>query len=521
MTQNFVLAPVIESAFKEESFDYLNKIIAQHRLKAPDERTLSFYQHEIPRYINRLILLGIYVCTFLWVILKNNAKIFKDFFLEERSALSLGILRIVTLSLILYINFPASVNNLIALGSGAIVPPLGWNTDLIFFITQPAFAYSLNIFFIIFCLGSLFGLYTRTMLIGATITGFFVMGIPQFYGKIDHYHLLWHVLLILSMSRAGDSLSIDAWKRQLPQINLNTSIYYGVPLKIVMILIGLGYFFPGFWKFVFSGFDWIFSNNLQLKMHSKWLDLGGWTPAFRIDQYPLLYQAGALFTVAVELGFIFALFFKKVRSIFVLAAFGFHLMVYYFMKIPFFSTMALFVIFINWQKIFTSASYSSKKASIPKKSDSFFFRKFTWVGTFLITGYLISGSLLINSWPFAVYPTFASIESDTVPTLYIEAINEKSGHVEASTIPLLNDTFTDQFSSTSRLRGYIREIINSQNQNSAYFGTLEKIFSKEYLSENNQTTDSINIHFYQIRLNTNPDPKQRSFTKEKLLYTSK
>ena len=107
------------------------------------------------------------------------------------------------------------------------------------------------------------------MLFGAVTTGFFVMGIPQFFGKIDHYHLLWYSLLIVSVSNSGNSLSVDNWMKKISQINHDKAIQFGLPLKIIMLLIGITYLFPGVWKITFSGLEWAFSNNLKYKLYSK------------------------------------------------------------------------------------------------------------------------------------------------------------------------------------------------------------------------------------------------------------
>lgn len=507
-----VFVPLIESAFKGDSFEYINNILAQHRLKNPEVRDLPFYIEEVPKYVNRLILLGIYTLTFLWAILKNNFDLFKRFIFKERSALSLAILRISVLSLILYINFPSIANKVVLLGTEAIIAPFGWPKNIISLLINAEFTYLSGLLFHFFCIGALLGIFTQKMIVGAALTGFFAIGIPQFFGKIDHHHILWHVLLILCFCRSGDSLSIDAWRKQLPQINLKESVQYGLPINLVMILIGLVYFFPGFWKFAFSGMEWIFSDNLQLKLHSKWLDLNGWTPLFRIDRYPFLYQTGALATVIIELGFIVALFFKRARWIFAIAAFGFHVSVYYFMKIPFFSTMVLYVVFINWKAVVTTLSGQHFQEKFNTPTHSSFFRKYALIGIFLVSGYLLTGALLINSWPFAVYPTFASIETDTIPTVYIEALNENDETI-ASTIPLLDSSFQNAFESTPRLRGFLREIVLAEENNEEQLNTVKNIFTQTYSKNFNYRK----INIYYIRLNTNPDNPVPIFSKEQLI----
>ncbi|MDR9418366.1 hypothetical protein [Gracilimonas sp.] len=355
------------------------------------------------------------------------------------------------------------------------------------------------------------------MMIGATLTGFFIMGIPQFFGKIDHYHILWYVLLILSVSPIGHCLSIDSWRNNIPQINGVKSSNYGVPIKIVMILIGLSYFFPGFWKFSISGFEWAFSENLKFKLYSKWLMLDGWTPFFRIDHYPFLYQSAAFMTLVIEIGFIFALFYKKIRPLFVIGALGFHVSVWYFMKNPFFSLMVLYVIFINWSKVFafisnTLKNFNLSEVEVLNKPKSYL--KYFIVGGFLIFGNVATGSLLIDSWPFGVYPTFASIESATVPSILIQAENENS-EVVSESIPLLDANFKNEFNSVVRLRGYLGNLLNANTPEPQSYRALADIF----YDSKNLNPDNYTLKFYKIRLSTNPDKSSKVNQKQELLYS--
>ncbi|MAO65624.1 MAG: hypothetical protein CL666_11555 [Balneola sp.] len=516
LVQAFILLPLVEAAFQGDSFEYLNQIIAQHRLKNPDVRNLAFYRSQVPVYINRLIFLAAYTTIFLWVLIKDNFKVIRAFFNEEKSAFSLGILRVVVFSLILYINFPVSISELSHLGTDSLSPPLGWPDSLAAFLIQPIVSSTLSVLFTTFCIGGLIGFYTRYMIIGATITGLFVMGIPQFFGKIDSYHILWHTLVIMSFSNAGDSLSVDAWRKNLPQFNIEKATKYAIPINLIMILIGLGYFFPGIWKFTFSGFEWAFSDNLMLKMHSKWLDIGAWTPSIRIDRYPFLYQSGAFSTLILELGFLFGIFFKKTRAFFLILAFTFHLFVDIFMHILFASTMVMFVAFLPWQQILASLPLDLNFTGSKNSQSTFYKKGLKFTGIVIIAGYLITGSLLIKTWPFALYPTFASLESSTIPSILIKGYDNE-GTLVASTIPLLNEHFKEEFgSSGARLRGYMQNIINSSNRDSTKYQPLIAAFLSDF---EQSPQDIAEITFYQIRLSTHPDSLGDKYTVVEKMYS--
>lgn len=514
LAENLILIPLLEAAYNGESFEYLNKLITHHHLKNPDVRNLEFYQTEAPKYINRILFLTLSSTLLLWIVFKNNFLIFKEFLFEKKSGFSISVLRISIIGLIIYINFPVTAYEISSLGAESIVPPMGWSKGLISLLINEYVVISLSVLFYIFCLGGLLGIYTNFMLRGAAIVGFFIMGIPQFFGKIDHYHSLWHVLLVLSFSNSGNSLSIDSWRKKLPQINLNKSTLFGFSSKIIMILIGLSYFFPGFWKFTFSGLEWAFSNNLQLKLHSKWLDLDGWTPFFRIDRFPILYQSAAFSTMIIELGFIFALFFKRTRLVFIIGALSFHISVAYFMRISFFSLMVLYVVFVNWDWII--------KTFLPKKNylegvieSTKLDKKVIWVSGILVLGNLISGATLINSWPFALYPTFASIESETVPSILITGVDQDGNKIH-ETIPFLDKKYREEFTSSSTLRGYIDNLIKSGTGNTENFSVLAQIF----INSNKLESKIVSVRFYKIRLNTNPDSVARVNEIQELIFES-
>ena len=84
-----------------------------------------------------------------------------------------------------------------------------------------------------------------------------------------------------------------------------------MPLRFVQLLLGLIYFFPGFWKVWWGGLDWVLSENLKFQMYLKWMEVSSWTPFFRLDQYPLLYKSAAIAAVAFELSFIFLIFLPR------------------------------------------------------------------------------------------------------------------------------------------------------------------------------------------------------------------
>lgn len=213
--------------------------------------------------------------------------------------------------------------------------------------------------FLISCFTALIGLFSRSSALISVLTGLYVLGIPQFYGKINHYHhLLWFALL-LALSPCGDVLSIDSLflaRKRAKDNDISPpkmSNRYGIPLRLSWILIGLVYLFPGYWKVATSGLEWAFSNNLQMRLYQKWFAIENFVPLLPIDRYAIIYQTSAFVTLIFEIGFIIFIFFPRIRWITLLTGQMFHFMTLFFMGIPFINLQICYVVFFEWNTIFT------------------------------------------------------------------------------------------------------------------------------------------------------------------------
>ncbi|MEO9884617.1 MAG: hypothetical protein ABJR05_03675 [Balneola sp.] len=502
-----VAIPVIKAAYNGDSFDYLNDLLQKHKLRNPTVRNLAFYSNEVSSYINRFILLFSGSLFLIFLIVRNNYKKAKDFFNAPESSFKVDILRIVIFGFLLYINFPNTINDLLSNPNTSTFSIPGWSKGLIDLILTNPIPQLLGIAFTVFCFGALIGIFTRKMIIGAVITGFFIMGIPQFFGKINHYHFLWHVILILSFARPGISLSVDSYLKNKSFKHSEYLRINSLAIKFIMIIIGLIYFFPGFWKIVFSGSEWIFSENLKFRMHSNWIVRDGWLPFFRVDHYPFLYQSAAFFTILIELGFIFALFFKKIRPYFVLGAFFFHLSVFFLLNISFVGLMIIYLIFIDWDKILNLSPKNYPKTL--KKSS----KKLQYVALLVIGFNILTGFTLINSWPFSVYPTFASVETNSTPSILVQEIDTNKNVIK-EVIPLLDENYINEFVSQTRLSGFILQTLTSKTKKQDGISILKNIYRDSYSSK---IPDSL-LKVYKIRLSTNPDlPNRQKILERKLI----
>ena len=105
------------------------------------------------------------------------------------------------------------------LPEAALVPPPGWGWLLSFLPPKPYLVEGLFRLFQLCCIAGLLGIFTRTAAVGASIIGLYVLGVPQFFGKIDHYHFMWWFTVLLAASPSGHALSVDAARRTMSPEN--------------------------------------------------------------------------------------------------------------------------------------------------------------------------------------------------------------------------------------------------------------------------------------------------------------
>ena len=199
------------------------------------------------------------------------------------------------------------------------------------------------------------GLWTRPAAAASALLAVYVLGVPQLFGKVHHYHhLVWFAALLAS-SRCGDALSCDAlvaaWRRADRGMTEppGPSRAYALPARFVWVLMGLIYFFPGFWKWWTSGIDWVLGDNLKYHLYAKWTEINGWLPAWRVDQQPLVYQLLAVGTIAFELSFLWLVFVPRLRPALAASGVAFHEGIKRTMQIRIFWTLqACYVTFVNW-----------------------------------------------------------------------------------------------------------------------------------------------------------------------------
>ncbi len=344
---------------------------------------------------------------------------FRAYLSESGSALNLALLRILTCVLLLL--YAPTFRFVTTLPATLPFPPLGFGWLVKLTTTNPVVVGALWCAFMAACVAGAVGLWSRPSLWVVGLLSVYVLGLKYCFIKVDHdlIHLPYAALL-LANSPCGDVLSLDwlrrrgaGWSCFRPDARAESNSY-ALPLHYLWLLIGLGYFFAGFWKVAFCGLEWAISDNLRNTLWEYWAYNEDFRPLFRLDQYPLLCRLSALGTLMFELGFIFALPFRRFRPWLCVLGIPFHACTALIMGLDFLPLLLYYPTLIDWGRLLGPRGEPVAGPAAPS-------RALHRLGVGLAAGVTLAGLAHLNGWPFSVMPTFAEMAPTTVPVIRISA----------------------------------------------------------------------------------------------------
>jgi len=326
-----------------------------------------------------------------------------------------------------------------------------------------------------------------------SISAFYLFGIVNLTGKINHNHDLFWIPFLLTFSGCGDIFSIDALIKKRANKNLNGHIpnkRYTLAVFSFWIMLGICYFFPGFWKIWSCGLDWALTENIQFQMYYKWSTLTNYSPLIRIDRFPLIYKLGGLFTIWFEISFIFLLSFKRTRIVAIISGIIFHFFTYATMNIFFMFFVILYLVFINYSKIIPLLNRKKQNFVVnnPKPNH------LKTAPILLFIGFIVYGILKIDSWPYSCYPRFDNIVSPFKYSITVEHCSNSKNCYELSKNPVRKKY------SAERLAHLENEIIKNDNSPTKPLNQLNQI----YMSCFNDINTGY-LCFYLIQQSIHPD----------------
>jgi len=134
---------------------------------------------------------------------------------------------------------------------------------------------------------------------------------------------------VLALSRCGDALSVDAWRRasrNRAAARVCPSGEYTWPIRLVWVTLSLVFFAAGVAKLWTSGFEWIASDQMTLLLMRVQYHISDADPVTNwgsyIAQHSIVARALAALTLIIETTYPLALFRTRLRPVIVLAGIG-------------------------------------------------------------------------------------------------------------------------------------------------------------------------------------------------------
>ena len=424
------------------------------------------------------------------------------FLSQPDSAYNLAAARIV-MFLLVYQKAAVIPSFVATVDQALLDPPLGvgWIIELI--PPETGTVTTLSTLLQVAALFATLGILTRITAPMTAILAIYVLCVPNLFGKVNHYHQILWIPLILSASPCGDALSVDAviarirgQRGWVPQ----RSTAYGTPLRAAALTLGIIYFFPGLWKLWAAGFDWFSAENMRLMLWHKWAERPDWLPPFRIDGHPMLLWLTGFGTILLELSFIVLMGRRWTRTLAVVAGVGFHASVMIFMNINFYTLVCTYVVLIDWAALFGIVKRRETPAvsSVPLPGKP-------GLAVLLVTGVLMAGNLFMgvtrnsDGWPFACHPTFAARRwSENVDIVTARAVTAQGEQVSIDFLSQLRARLR-----TSRAYKSTRSVLFERDQDEKA-RRLQGLW-KTIESDIELPSGARAIRFYRARRSLNPD----------------
>jgi Vitamin K-dependent gamma-carboxylase len=532
---NCCLDNLITAMYRGESLPFLN-----HLIHNADGASLSYYLIRARLVFTYLTLLAVaaLICVAAALSRDYTRQIIVDFFTTPTSPLNLAIFRVAVFLGVLSQIHPSEtiwfgkvphVLQMAPVGVGWLLPHLP--------ISESSMTLAVALL-ILACVTGILGLFTRTSAFLAMIGAFYVLGVPEFYGTVEHYHHLIWFLAILAVSPSGDALSVDSFLKATKRRNRGLgslpqpSVAYSLPLRFACLLIGVIYFFPGFWKIRVSGFDWAFTDNLRYVMYARWADLDALTPFFRLDLHPWLYQSIALGTLVFELSFIFVVFFPRLRPVAAIVGLGFHFGSGMFMRIPFFDLWICYVVLFDvseWlaalgRRFFPGGLIARILTHNPVPGEDSRNVAISNVGARQCAPVAIVGTLLlvaccywgsrgiVRGWPFACYPRFAWNPGSEVESIEISALTS-GGDVVFQDTPDLHRTV-----SYHAFGGQLGSLLSMRKQDPSGFARRLRALWSLHVQQYPPLANASIIRCYRVTLNTVPERRNENPVQRELIF---
>lgn len=441
-------------------------ILKHHQSLNPEERNFDYYKKMVESGLLRFSFFWSFVIVLILCFGDKFKKLSDSFINENHNPYALSLFRIISFSaLLVYTEYPV-IYEMSGLPGQLIHSPIGWSGILSFLKPDQNSLHYLIPLFKLSLLLSILGFRLRFFGIVSVILGIWILGIPQFYGKINHYHhLLWFAAIAV-FAPSNEVWTVQKNKRKI--YNSKTHRYF---LQLILFSLYVMYFFPGAWKVIGSGFDWLWGEAAKRQIELQCISLNKSLPVFIVEN-PLVYKFIGLITIIIELTWGYWMLKKNTRIGMIIVTCIFHLSIYFIMDINFWILPIFLLVFLPFDKLFhshkKSETVSANNLLATDTTPSTFWSKW-YLGTIIVFGFFH-----IDTWPFAVYPSFGNpIENYS---WQVSLRFEQSGKTQ--NVNLVGDSTLRQWLPKTRLLGLQKQIIGEDEASQLKLKSIDPFYCK-------------------------------------------
>ncbi|HXM40340.1 MAG TPA: HTTM domain-containing protein [Bryobacteraceae bacterium] len=281
-------------------------------------------------------------------------RIWRRYWFAPETAEELALVRVVSYVLLLAIYLPLDDRG------WTQVSPVFWMPISLFHILSgaprdPTLIRVVQILWKASLLSSATGFLSRLSMATAAALGFFLLGLPNCFGKVHHLDGFPVLLLcILAVSRCADALSVDRALRGSRATRAGPSWKYRWPVRLAQTLFLLVFFAAGWAKVRNGGLAWMTASN----MRSIWLgELFTHIPPTRLGSFlaqsTWLTQFAAVATVILELSALPALFVRRLRMLTLVGLLGLQTCIALMLGVYFTPHLVGYALFLPWGRYYT------------------------------------------------------------------------------------------------------------------------------------------------------------------------
>lgn len=219
-------------------------------------------------------------------------------------------------------------------------------------LQTPAAMSLLQVVLVLSLLFSTAGLLTFISTKTSLLLVLFYQGLLRSFGHFNHDEMLAvYCLAVLAFTPSGDAFSIDSW---LGRKKKERSLFsYAYPILLMQLLVGWTYFSSALIKLRVAGLKYLSEDNLPALAIFHSLDNlhdTGFRLAFRLPEVKTYLPFVVGFILLWELLFPLAIFWRRLRWWILGIGVIFHFSTLFAMNIFFPHHLAMYLIFVNWDR---------------------------------------------------------------------------------------------------------------------------------------------------------------------------